>query len=327
MNLVSDVVESELKGVRICVDSEDLLEKTAVTHMERTFLRNEARMLTHMQASCFTPVPHMIQEDERCTALTEEYLGESEPVTDEVIFRRECALLLLMLRDYGVIHGDLTSKNIIVRNNRPMVVDWHQSRLINDPGPDKRPEGDAYHLWRAAAELSPDTSRHLRKWLAIRPYVQDGSLLDLGCADGDYCLFALAEKAGRAIHGVDKDRKVYRRALSWSGIFRDLFFFHQSIDKWNPESPHYDTIFMMSVYPYMTEDYGRDRAAQLVRKAVGHSDQLFFETQLHGDGPGPKWFQTDYDVEKWLAWMGKVEQITTIPVHGRDASRTIWRVT
>lgn len=51
-----------------------------------------------------------------------------------------------MLIDCDIRHGDLTEKNIIVRNNRPYIIDFAESRLGCDPRPDKRREGDEFWL-------------------------------------------------------------------------------------------------------------------------------------------------------------------------------------
>jgi len=63
-----------------------------------------------------------------------------------------------------------------------------------------------------------------------------------------------------------------------------------------------------------------------MEKLAKRSSQLFFETQLYGDGPGLPEHKTDDDVYKFLKQFGKVEKLVTIPVFGRDAARSVWRI-
>ncbi len=58
-----------------------------------------------------------------------------------------------LLRENVIRHGDLTTQAIIVRDQVPHMIDFAESRLGNDPRPDKRPEGDAYWLDRTFMEL------------------------------------------------------------------------------------------------------------------------------------------------------------------------------
>jgi len=84
-----------------------------------------------------------------------EDLGESESVTDAAAFMHHRAVVLQALKDYGLRHGDLTEYAIIVKNNKPMIIDWAESRTFTDPRPDKRREGDAYWLDKTMRALCP----------------------------------------------------------------------------------------------------------------------------------------------------------------------------
>ena len=46
--------------------------------------------------------------------------------------------------------------------------------------------------------------------------------------------------------------------------------------------------------------------------------------RLYGDGPGTDFMRSDDDVHNYLAQFGVVAP--TLPVTGRPASRTVWRV-
>ena len=325
MNLVTGFTEDELRGVSVDVRGEYLI-KTAVTEIEGRFLRNEFRLLNgHMQWSGFTPQVSNITVDRDKVVLVEEYLGPSQAITDEIVFRRNCARLLGALRHRGVVHGDLTSKNIVVRHNAPYAVDFHQSRLVDEPGPDKRPVGDGYHLWAAAEQLSPDTSRHIRKWRAIRPHIDDALVVDYGCAEGDYCLFASVDSNVTSFVGFDRDGVAVDVARSLLGAGSGAVFHKANLSRIEPVWG--GTAFFMSVYAHMVRDIGRSGTENFLSRVLASSGKLFFETQLAGDGPGPDYFQMDSDVKVFLERFGTVKALATIPVHGRSAARTVWMVT
>ena len=306
--------EADLKGIK--TERDDVsITLTASTDVEAAFLTNAVRFLKEMEGTPFVPI--LFAHDDRRLVLGN--LGDSEPVTDEVIFRRACALLLRALHEKRIRHGDLTQKNIIVKGNIPIVIDWNQSKYDWMSGPDKRPEGDAFHLWRAAVELSPDTSRHLRRWVAIRNHLGN-TLLDLGCAEGDFCLFALSESREKIV-AVDHNLEVLNTAQE---ICSDIECYHGDIVEWVDFS--FDTVLLLSTWPYIVQKYGRDSAEDLLDRICKEAGQLIFETQLAGDGPGPDFFQTDEDVFNLLGRFGSVDLLCRLFVHGRDATRSVWKV-
>lgn len=77
------------------------------------------------------------------------------PVTDAAVFRAHCAGLLTALKIAGIRHGDLTEKNLLVRDNHPYLIDFSESRLASDPRPDKRREGDEHWLQVTVERLCP----------------------------------------------------------------------------------------------------------------------------------------------------------------------------
>lgn len=79
---------------------------------------------------------------------------EREPVTDAGAFLAHLPRVLAALRAAGIRHGDLTEYAVLTRANRPYLIDFGESRLWNDPRPDKRPEGDEYWLTRAMRKLA-----------------------------------------------------------------------------------------------------------------------------------------------------------------------------
>ena len=84
-----------------------------------------------------------------------EDLGQSEPVTDATEFMRHLPIILQTLEGYALRHGDLTKYALIVKNNKPYIIDWGESRHWYDPRPDKRREGDEYWLTKTMEELCP----------------------------------------------------------------------------------------------------------------------------------------------------------------------------
>lgn len=324
IDLVEDVEQYKLNGIESYADDNVFVQKSS-TLIETWFLWNSYHKLIKLSECGFVPeILSFVDHTETRAHLMTEYLGKSEPVTDEVAFRRNCALLLWTLKKHGIRHGDLTTKNIIVKNNKPMLVDFHQSKFDHEPGADKRSEGDAYWMWESALELSPDTSRHIRKWRAIRPFLNHSSILwDAGCSQGDYCAFASVERNAPYAYGTDKNRDDISIALE---KFKDINedFSVSDLNDTNPRGN--DTILLLSVYPYLIHDYGYNRANFILNMLSNDSKQLFFETQLVGDGPGIH--KTDDDVYKFLKQFGKVKKLVTIPVFGREPlARSVWRVT
>jgi len=61
--------------------------------------------------------------------------------------------VLTALIEAGVRHGDLTHYAVIVKDNKPFLIDFAESRLMGDPRPDKRPEGDRYWLHKTLLRI------------------------------------------------------------------------------------------------------------------------------------------------------------------------------
>lgn len=78
---------------------------------------------------------------------------QSEPVTDTVEFWNHYHAVLGALKAAGLRHGDLTEYSVLVRGNRPVLIDWAESRNWDDPRPDKRRAGDAYWLKKTMEKL------------------------------------------------------------------------------------------------------------------------------------------------------------------------------
>ena len=110
---------------------------------------NEFWCLNRLINSGYTPQAWRIDDE----TIQMEDLGESQKVTDMSCLTNHLKPILDALSLASIRHGDLTEKNIIVKENKPYIIDFSESRLWDDPRPDKRPEGDAFWLRKTISEL------------------------------------------------------------------------------------------------------------------------------------------------------------------------------
>lgn len=306
------------------------LYKRPKTKQEVTFLRRHHQCLRLLEGYQVAPTS-MLNLDIRYwigDMWPEEDLGTSQAITieNEVEFARGCVRLLNTLHSAGIYHDDLTRHNIVVRGNRPYAVDFHESRLFGETTAPKRPEGDAYWLWHAASELSPDTTRRIRRWRAIREYlVPDTSFVDFGTAMGDFLAMAEVENIGLKVLGYENN---YQE--NWTGRYQHQNIVNADITKLAIYECH--TALFMSVYPHIVAKDGQVAVTTLKNIIVG-SKQAFVEFQLAGDGIGEvTGFRDDNEVLALLATVchglpKRIDPIVTIPVHGREPyTRTVWRI-
>ena len=85
-------------------------------------------------------IPYLGCQTESWATATKDFITHKQPVLDA-------------LQSVGVRHGDLSVYSIIVFQDRPMLIDFSQSRATDDPQRDKRLEGDAYWLNRSMWEI------------------------------------------------------------------------------------------------------------------------------------------------------------------------------
>lgn len=316
-----------------------IIAKTPHDEASHLAVVNEMRALEVMRGSGFTPAPlyGFCQTD----------VGLCESVTDMQTFRRNCVKALATIRARGLRHGDLTGprtdgvSNIICRDNWPWIVDWQESHRIGEPAPDKSPYSDSYLLMRTLAnwpdaEGKTDTTRIARRWMAILEDMgahldlslplEGQYLLDLGCYQGDFVTLAATE--GMEAFGVGLEPV-------GKSLWGDFPFGSVSLHQGNFVDPlrgvafsyKAEVVLLLSTWPYVVHDYGRKRALLLLQKIMDECHVMYFETQLYGDGPGPEFLKTDSDVGFMLGEYGAAQPIVTVPVEGRDAHRTVWRVT
>ena len=310
--------------------------------LNETAIHNEAMMLDVMEDSGFTP--RLIDIDEG--VLTEGDVGTHEPATDPELWRRNLVKMLATIRSRGLRHGDLKGANIITRDNWPWVIDWQESHYLGDVPPQRNPFADSSLLMQHI-EGTPDANGHIdiprvgRRWRLVLGALgavtncniplKGKTFLDLGCFQGDFVALAAAE--GMKAYGIDgggfrsgENSILIGRDLWRDFLFGEVILLLTDIVDFSPFDC--DVVMMFSTWPYIVQQHGRHVAEALLLNIIQDAGVFFFETQLHGDGPGPDFLKNDLDVVGMLNSLGaqKVTALGTIPVTNRPASRTVWKV-
>ena len=117
------------------------------------FAETEYQMLTRLKDSGYVPQVRRISPTEIATEDLGDQAESWRGITDKKAFMAHLPKVLDALKAARVRHGDLTKVSLIVVDNKPMLIDFAQSRDWDDPLPDKRPEGDIYWLARTMVEL------------------------------------------------------------------------------------------------------------------------------------------------------------------------------
>lgn len=109
---------------------------------------NEYWCFKRMESSGYVPKCEKIHAELIRTA----YIP-NETVINPDKFMSHLESVLFALISVGIRHGDLTTYSVLVRDDKPYLIDFAESRLTCDPRPDKRREGDRYWLERTMEEL------------------------------------------------------------------------------------------------------------------------------------------------------------------------------
>ena len=112
-------------------------------------IENELWCLQELYDSGF--VPYAERYDKYTIRM--EYLGKSQLITDKEKFLGYRIPLITALEEVEIYHGDITKYAIIVKDNKPYIIDFAESRIREDPRPAKRPGGDEYMIWKTFEEL------------------------------------------------------------------------------------------------------------------------------------------------------------------------------
>ncbi len=132
-------------GISLVFRGENGIYKRSIPFL----IENELWCLEAMVDSGFVP---RVERYDKYTLLLED-LGKSQPITDSELFWENLLRLLESLRSVGIRHGDLTTQALIIRDNFPYLIDFAESRLANDPRPDKRKDSDVYMAEEIYQEL------------------------------------------------------------------------------------------------------------------------------------------------------------------------------
>lgn len=335
-------------GMEVLLEDDGTIVKVAKDLVNEVGLRNENRLLKLLEGEGVAPKSlkktktKLMQERVDGWNLRDATDRGEVVIQDGEGVRRNAVRFLSTLREHRVRHGDLTPPNLfITAGDRIVAVDWQQSHLFSEPFPDRR-TSDSFLLWRTLSQMpskvhpTPDTPRVIRRWMAVAKDLggEDGvdalegvTLLDLGCYAGDFCGMAAAD--GMKTTGVDLGGfNPEVDSLEWANsLWPHLSFIRTNImDVTNTLLSEHEVVLLFSTWSYLVKDYGRDAASDLISRITKNSRVLYFENQLFGDGPGPEFFQSDSDISDFLKGFGKVKKLTTIPVTGRNASRSVWSV-
>lgn len=125
-------------------------DNTVYKHASKCLIDVEYHFLTALAASGYVPAPvHRLHLE-----LISMPFIVNEGVTDVDLFMSHLGPVLGALRGAECRHGDLTSYSVFVVRNRPVIIDFGESRFWSSPFPDKRPEGDAYWLEKTMREYA-----------------------------------------------------------------------------------------------------------------------------------------------------------------------------
>jgi len=110
--------------------------------------RNEYYFLLMLGKTGYVPSVQLIDANTIAT----DFIPLS-PITNIAEWLRHLPILLDVLGNNLIRHGDLTRYAVRVQGNKPILIDFSESRWLGDPMPDKRPEGDRYWLTKTMHEM------------------------------------------------------------------------------------------------------------------------------------------------------------------------------
>jgi len=151
MCVITDGTEKDMPGVltKLCDNSISVVWRSSLGYVYKRstpfLIENEQYFYEKLYS--YGAVPYAERYDKYTLQIQD--LGKSEPVVDEQTFRENCIAVLAALKKAGVRHGDLTEYAIIVKDDKPFLIDFAESRVWDDPRPDKRVGGDEIWMDRA----------------------------------------------------------------------------------------------------------------------------------------------------------------------------------
>lgn len=109
---------------------------------------NDIYCLRALYPSGYIPLAYQVEPE----LIKMEYI-ENQPITNSYLLWHHFSRIIKALKDAGIRHGDLTERNVLVRDNHPFIIDFAESRLTCDPRMDKRPGSDEEWLKGAFKKL------------------------------------------------------------------------------------------------------------------------------------------------------------------------------
>lgn len=330
-----DMAVWRIRGANPLMPHSDVVVKKAKSELGLSQLQNARRFFYALLHTSFAPllVANAVLDPptQDFPYLLYHYVVDDASVdaSSAIATCRSAINMRRTLRELNIMHGDLTSPNLVISDSIPVGLDWDEARFLWDQQTFKRPEPDDLHLYPAIIARGCDPSRILRRWLGIydhiNPYFGWGRFLDLGTHKGDFC--GIAEAAGMQAVGVD-DESISPCLEDARSFWPNCTFIKQGIPMYFFTSPRkFEVIAMFSTWPYLYETDPRS-AFEVLDRCISDSGVFLFETQLYGDGPGPEFLKTKQDVVDLLYQHGAkdIVEAVTVPVEGRDAERTIFAV-
>ena len=109
---------------------------------------NEIYALQMLQPTGFVPEFAQIDDETICMEII-----KPEKITEPDTFKKMCFQFMNALRIHKLRHGDLTRPHILPVNNSPIVIDFAESRMWDDPRPNKRRETDEWWMQKTMEEI------------------------------------------------------------------------------------------------------------------------------------------------------------------------------
>ena len=109
---------------------------------------NEWWCLNELQLSGYVPLVERVDINTIRTTFV-----PGELITDPGEFMSHYQPVLTALTGAGIRHGDLSIYAVRISKNKPVLIDFAESRMACDPRADKRARGDAYWLEKTMEQL------------------------------------------------------------------------------------------------------------------------------------------------------------------------------
>jgi len=285
-------------------------------------VKREMNFLKIISDYGYSPKPELY--DDRTIKMKKIKQGE---VTDSENFMSHYQKIIDILKKENIRHGDLTTANVLVYQNKPIIIDWNESRFYDEDLHDKRPQEDMYHLHKTMVYYADKSKypesvnvRVPQQWRHIKRNIPKGlkTVIDLGAGTGDLAI--RFKREGYEVRLVDSDMQQLehfkKHPDNASLLFNDDIIYF--IDNYKKQA---DIMCCMAVLPYFSED---DRK-KILKYMADNSTISFIEVQYEGDGPGYIRNNGHLIGDLQEAGFKKIDHIGSTIVEERFAERRIWK--